>query len=76
MSNATEYGITVQWSEDQGSYVAISPEFSTILAYGPTRVDAFLAGVDALEERVKYYIETGRALPEPLVHHASASAGF
>ena len=59
------YPITVFWSEEDESYIAICTAFSGHSALGETPEEALREGRIALEGFIESYIELGDPLPNP-----------
>jgi predicted RNase H-like HicB family nuclease len=59
------YSFQVFWSEEDGNYIAIVPEFRSVSAFGDTPEEALSAVQIALEMVIEDYEEEGWPLPEP-----------
>lgn len=62
------YGYHVFWSDDDGGYIAVSPEFPRLSAFGETAEAALAELRGVLEEAVEQYKEEGWPLPVPETH--------
>jgi antitoxin HicB len=62
------YGYSVFWSDDDGGYIAISPEFPRLSAFGDTAESALAEMRGLLDEAVEQYREEGWPLPVPETH--------
>jgi antitoxin HicB len=62
------YGYNVFWSVDDGGYIAISPEFSRLSAFGETAEAALAELQGVLDEAIQQYEEEGWPLPVPETH--------
>lgn len=62
------YGYNVFWSDDDGGYIAISPEFPRLSAFGESAAAALAELCGVLEEAVEQYKEEGWPLPVPETH--------
>lgn len=60
-----KYSINVSWSEEDGCYVALIPEFPTLSAFGETAEEAVKEAEVALQGFIDIYKEEGYELPEP-----------
>ena len=64
MENELKYSFRLQFSDEDGGYIAVSPEFPGLSAYGETPNEALKEAVDALELFIETYSEQGKPLPE------------
>lgn len=64
------YSYNVFWSDDDGGYIAVSPEFSRLSAFGGTAEAALAELRGVLEEAIEQYREEGWTLPVPQTHGA------
>lgn len=62
------YGYNVFWSDNDGGYIAISPEFPRLSAFGETAEAALAELRGVLEEAIEQYREEGWPLPVPQTH--------
>ena len=62
------YSYNVFWSDDDEGYVAVSPEFPRLSAFGGTAEAALAELRGVLEEAVAQYKEEGWPLPVPQTH--------
>ncbi|HEU4883753.1 MAG TPA: type II toxin-antitoxin system HicB family antitoxin [Longimicrobium sp.] len=62
------YSYNVFWSDDDGGYIAISPEFPRLSAFGKTAELALAELRGVLEAAIEQYGEEGWPLPVPQTH--------
>lgn len=62
-----KYSINLFWSDEDGGYIAVSPEFPGLSAFGKTAEKAIAEAQVALELFAATYEEEGLSLPEPQV---------
>lgn len=60
-----EYSMVIQWSEEDGGYIATIPELSGLSAFGVTREEALQELEVAKEAYLEVFKEDGCELPEP-----------
>lgn len=60
-----QYSIRVNWSVEDGVYVARCPEFSGIAAHGSTAEEAVVECEDAISGAIQVYENEGWELPSP-----------
>lgn len=60
------YSCRVVWSDEDDGYIATSPEFADISAFGVTAAEAIAELEDALSAAIETYRDSGWELPEPL----------
>lgn len=69
MGDAPRYSIVVEWSADDGAYVAILPEwadrYAMPVASGATYEEAAARGRNALETSIQFAREDDLPLPQP-----------
>ncbi|HZJ09159.1 MAG TPA: type II toxin-antitoxin system HicB family antitoxin [Trueperaceae bacterium] len=65
MKTSDRYSIQVLADEQDGGFVAVSPEFPGVSAFGDTRDEALEEVRTALELAIETYEEEGWPLPEP-----------
>lgn len=69
MSDVPHYSIVIEWSEDDGKYVVILPEWADRsvkpIAAGATFEEAVERGKNALENYLQFSQEDGIPLPPP-----------
>jgi len=65
MKTELRYSFRMQYSEEVGGYIAISPEFPVLSAFGASPEEAFRESRIALELFIEAYEEENKALPEP-----------
>ncbi|MBW2370747.1 MAG: type II toxin-antitoxin system HicB family antitoxin [Deltaproteobacteria bacterium] len=68
-----EYSISVNWSEEDGCFVALIPEFPNLSAFGETRAEAIAEAEVALGGFVEVYKEEGYKLPK--ANHLQSDSG-
>jgi predicted RNase H-like HicB family nuclease len=61
------YPMVIEWSEEDGVYLATIPELGPHHTHGKTYAEAARQGQDLLETLVDDYISDGQPLPEPQV---------
>ena len=67
MKNNTEkYTYRIEWLEDDQCHVARCLEFPSLSAHGDTTEDALREITYVVAESVKWMLEEGEAVPEPL----------
>jgi len=67
MKKAQKYSFRVQYSEEDGGYIALSPEFPGLSAFGETPEEAIRESETALDLFIEAYSEQKKPLPEPNV---------
>jgi antitoxin HicB len=60
-----KYGFRVFWSDGDGGYIAVCPEFPRLSGFGETAEKAVAELHGVLEEAIEIYREEGWPLPEP-----------
>lgn len=55
----------IQLEEDDGTFMATSPDFPELTTFGHDRDEALLRAVDALEEAIAARIHVGQDVPSP-----------
>ncbi len=65
MSLNQKYSFNLRYSEEDGGYIAISPEFHGLSAFGESPEEAIEEAKVALELFVETYEEENKPLPEP-----------
>lgn len=70
ISRSNSYSFNVFWSEEDGSYIAICPEFPGLSAFGETAEQALAEMKVVLDLAIETYQEEGWTLPEPTARHA------
>jgi len=77
MSEAIQYSIVIEWSPEDGTYVAVLPEWADLyampVASGATYEEAAARGRNALENYIRFAHEDGQPLPPPRVFAVTAS---
>lgn len=56
-----EYKVTVDWSADDGAYIAEAPELPGCMAHGATREDARMR----IAEAMRLWLDTAREFGDP-----------
>ena len=69
---ANRYPFHVEWSVEDQEYIATSPAFPGLSAFGKTEEQALKEGKIALAGFIKTYEANNMALPEPAVHEAAS----
>lgn len=64
--NIPKYSTRVQWSDEDGCYVAICPEVDGCSGFGPTPQEATADLSIALELNITARAEEGMSIPEPM----------
>lgn len=64
-----KYSIVVQWSVEDGEFVATCPEFEGLSGLGATPEEAIGVLREAIEMAAETYSEDGHPLPQPRVAH-------
>ncbi len=59
------YNIRIMWSDQEGGYIATSPEFKDLSAFGATAREAAAQFESVVRVAIQTYRDSGRALPEP-----------
>jgi len=59
------YSIRIVWSDDEGGYIATSPEFEDLSAFGATPREAADQLESVVRAAIATYRESGWPLPEP-----------
>ena len=67
MKKEKKYRFRVHYSEEDGGYIAFSPEFPGLSAFGETPEEAIRESETALELFLEAYSEKKKTLPEPKV---------
>lgn len=62
-----KYSFTLRYSEDDAGYIAVSPEFPELSAFGESPEEAIAEAKVALELFIETYREENKPLPEPNV---------
>ncbi len=65
MEQVDRYSITLFADEQDGTYLAVCPEFPGVSAFGDTREEALAEARTALELTIETYLEEGWPLPAP-----------
>lgn len=65
--NTDHYSMTVHWSDEDDAYIARSPEWSGLSAFGDTRQEAISEAEIALSGMIAVATERSINLPEPQV---------
>jgi predicted RNase H-like HicB family nuclease len=67
-----QYSILIQWSEEDGKYIASLPEFGSYAhTHGATYEEALKNGQEVLELLMEDYQARGQSLPKPLTSKMS-----
>jgi predicted RNase H-like HicB family nuclease len=69
----SHYGMLIQWSDEDTSYVVSFPEFPTAHTHGVSYEEAAKNGREVLDLLIQTYEREGRPLPAPhTIAYASA----
>lgn len=60
-----KYSVNILWSDEDKGFIALSPEFPGLSAFGKTRQDAIEEAQAALQLFIDSYRDDGLELPEP-----------
>lgn len=60
-----KYSVVIQWSDEDESFVATSPELEGLSAFGDTKAEAYQELMVAQEGYIRIFEEDGCDLPEP-----------
>lgn len=64
-----KYGFRISWSEEDQGYIATSPEFPGLSAFGETVEEALTEAKTALDLFIRDIVESGETLPEAQTVH-------
>ncbi|MBF0479732.1 MAG: toxin-antitoxin system HicB family antitoxin [Candidatus Omnitrophica bacterium] len=64
-NNIEKYSLNIVWSEEDKSFVATSPVFNGLMAFGDTKEEALHEASVAIQAFLKTFQETGEQLPDP-----------
>jgi predicted RNase H-like HicB family nuclease len=64
-----KYRMVIQWSDEDNCFLVGLPDFpgQDWRTHGATYEEAVAKGQEALESLIESYVESGEALPEPLI---------
>ncbi len=62
------YNMTIQWSDEDETFVVTLPEFLDCKTHGDTYEEAVKSGQEVLSLLIESYKEQGRELPAPATH--------
>ena len=65
MERAKKYSFQAQYSAEDGGYIALSPEFPGLSAYGETPEAAVREAGIAMELFIEEFVKQEKSLPEP-----------
>lgn len=65
----TKYGFKIQWSDEDEGYIATSPEFPGLSAFGETEEEALSEAKIARQLFIDDLLESGEELPLPQMAH-------
>jgi len=65
MKTEDKYCLKVHYSEEDEGYIALSPEFSGLSAFGETHIEAIEEAKIALQLFIENYNEEGKEPPQP-----------
>jgi predicted RNase H-like HicB family nuclease len=64
------YSVVIQWSEEDGCFVVMLPEFTDVyqpVTHGHTYEEAAKHGQEVLETLIEIYQQDGKPLPKPII---------
>lgn len=64
-----KYAFKIQWNDEDQGYVATSPEFPGLSAFGETEEEALAEGKVARQLFIEDIVESGEELPVPQIAH-------
>ena len=64
--NADRFSFQLRWSDEDGGYIATSPEFVGVSAFGLTAESALQEARIALEAAIEIMLVDGKVIPQPL----------
>lgn len=62
---ARRYALVIEWSEQDGVYLAIAPDLPGVMTDGPTRAKAAEMGEEAIAVWLSSLRDDGRPIPGP-----------
>lgn len=66
------YSIRIVWSDEDGGYIATSPEFENLSAFGTSAEEAIAELQAVIDIAIETYTDSGWALPTPMrIRHYS-----
>ena len=65
LAEARRYAVVIEWSPEDGAYVATVPEFVGCLTHGATQEEALAMAVDAAATNIMAERVAGRPVPSP-----------
>lgn len=75
---ARRYALVIEWSEEDGVYLATAPDLPGVVTDGPTRAEAADMGEEAIAVWLSSLRDDGRPIPAPrftgLPDHLRAAA--
>ncbi len=76
MEQPNRYSVHVMADAEDGSYMAVSPEFPGVSAFGDTPQEALAEMAIALEAAIATYVDEGWPLPAPrVIRHEDLPSG-
>lgn len=75
MAMKNKYSMLIRWSEGDGGFIATSPEFPGLSAFGKTRDIAVRECAVAMAGMVDAYYEEREEIPEPDIIPPSVMGG-
>jgi predicted RNase H-like HicB family nuclease len=73
LADVEHYSMTIEWSDEDGSYIVTLPEFPGCHTHGDTREEALQHGQEGLQLIVEARKEAGRSLPQPRLFQTNDS---
>jgi len=68
----TTYPIVVDWSDEDGAWIAVAPDLPHCASHGPTPHEAVSEIEDAIVAWIQVAESTGREIPQPSLRAARA----
>jgi predicted RNase H-like HicB family nuclease len=62
---ARRYALVIEWSEEDGVYLATAPDLPGVVTDGPTRAKAAEMGEEAIAVWLSSLRDDGRPIPDP-----------
>lgn len=66
-ADATRYSLIIEWSDEDGVYIATAPELPGCRTHGATRAEALERGTAAIEEWLAIAADQGWKTPAPRI---------
>ena len=78
MTDISHYSLVIEWSDEDGVYVVLLPEwtdrYAMPVASGKTYEEAAARGRNALENYIRFAQDDGIALPAPRIYASSSAS--